>query len=698
VSTFPAAELRVVGGPSAGHRVPLEPGEHRVGSHRYSRVVLRDGALARVHLVVLVDPAGVVTVAPAGDATCLLDGERLTGPARLRPGQLVAAGRSLLAFGRPGDGSPPSPGFAMAAIDAPRIEAPTLPPARASGVMLGGAAAGTAMAAGVTAAIWGPPAALVPIALGPVAGFGALAWNRRGHLAARARFRARLAELDHALTAVREGRLAELATAAPDAAELVFRLESGPLAHRTPGRPDWLRLRLGWADQPSGLGAVVPARGAPALRTEAIRVAVRHDVLRAAPVALALPECGPLGIAGDREEGLALARWLAVQVAGLHAPEDVALTAALPAAEGFDWLGRLPRAVPHLPALAVGADAARALVDRLAALVVQRSAGRAPGPDVVAILHCRLVPAAARALSAGRRVGVHVIWLDADDERRRACGAVVDLPAGGVRPRLTPRGLDAELLGGADGLTAELARRAAGALRRAAPTPEARRVEIADLLRARDHPEQRILTCWIRDRAGPPPQSLCAALGVDAAGRRVELDMRRGGPHVVLSGGPGTGKTELLRAVVASLAARHAPRSVDLLLLGAFPGLAGLPHVSDERLLGRHEAAPALVVAVDELPPARLREVLARIAGRDPSGVHLLVATREPEPVEAIVGPALRVTMGDAGGEAVARDAAGRTWELQTPGTSSLPPLVAAIEAVGRSLGWPRRGGEAHGP
>jgi S-DNA-T family DNA segregation ATPase FtsK/SpoIIIE len=693
VSDLPIAELRVVGGPSAGRRVPLEPGEHRVGSHRYSRVVLGDGALARVHVVVQVDRAGGVTVAPAGAATCLVDGERLTGPARLRPGQLVAAGRSLLAFGRPGAGSPPPRGLPLAGIDAPRIEAPALPPAHASGVVLGGAAAGTAMAAGVTAAIWGTPAALVPIALGPVAGFGALAWNRRGHLDARARFRARLAELDHALTAVREARLAELAAAAPDAAELLFRLESGPLVPRTPGRPDWLRLRLGWADQPSGLGAMVPPRGAPALRTEAIRVAVRHGTLRAAPVALALPEpSGPLGIAGDEADCLALARWLAIQVAALHPPGDVALTAALPADEGFEWLGRLPRAVPLLPALAVGAEAARALVGRLAALVAQRSAGRSPGPDVVAILHCGVVPAVARALSAGQRVGVHVIWLAADDERRRACGAVVDLPPGGL-PSLTPRGLDAELLGGADGLTAELARRAAGALRGVEAPSEAHRVELADLLLARDHPEQRILTCWIQDRASPPQRSLHAALGVDPAGRPVELDLRRGGPHVVVSGGPGTGKTELLRAIVTSLAVRHGPRSLELLLLGAFPGLAGLPHVLDER----GEAAPALVVAVDEPPAAQLRDALARIAGRGPSHVHLLVATCEPEAVEAIVGPALRVTMAGAGGEAVARDA-GRTWELQAPGTASVPVLVAAIQGVASSLGWPKRGGEALGP
>jgi S-DNA-T family DNA segregation ATPase FtsK/SpoIIIE len=693
VGALPVAELRIVSGPSAGRRVPLEPGEHRVGSHRYSRIVLQDRALARVHLAVHVDAGGGVTVAPAEDATCLLDGERLTGPARLRPGQVLVAGRSLLAFGRPGEGAPPPPpGLAMTGTDAPRIEAPSLPLSHPNGVLLGGAAAGTVVAAGVTAAIWGPPAALVPIALGPVAGFGALAWNRRGHLEARALFRTRLAELNRTLTAVRDARLAELTALAPDAAELLFQLESGSLVRdRRPDGPDWLRLRLGWADRPSGLGAVVPPRGEPGLRTEAIRVAVRHGVLRGAPVSVGLPDGGPLGIAGDAGEGLALARWLAIQVAALHAPEDVALTAALPASDGFEWLDGLPHLLASLPALVVGDDAARALVDRLAALIAQRGAGRSPGPRVVAILHCRVVPAVARALSTGQRVGVHVIWLDADDERRRTCGAVIDLPAGEPRPWLTTLGLGPQPLGGADGLSPELAGRATAALRRPPrAAPGSVRVELADLLGTGEHPEAHVLGCWIRDRTSAPPRRLRAAVGVDAAGLPVDVALG----HVLVSGAAGTGRTELLQGMLVSLAARHAPRDVRL-LLGSMPDLAGLPHAvawSDEEQLRAGLGRPDLsvVVAVDELPPAprreRLLEALSEAVQRRPEDVHLLVATSEPDAVREAIGPAVSIAMGPAAGGAVITDTDGRSWTTQVAGTSSLPRLVEAVGAAGRTL------------
>jgi DNA segregation ATPase FtsK/SpoIIIE, S-DNA-T family len=718
---LPVVELRVVGGPSAGRRVPLEPGEHRVGGHRYSRVVLTDPALARVHLVLRVDPGSGVIVAPAGpDTSCLVDGERLAGPVRLRPGQLLAAGRSLLTVGRPGDGAPaPGPEGEVAAT---RIEAPSMPLVRGGGVALGFAAAATALVAGVAGGLWGPPAALVPVGLAPLAGAGALAWTRHGNLEARARFRAGLVELDRALAGARRARLARCGAAVPDAAEVLFRLEAGrrwPL--RRPGHPDWLRLRVGWADPPSGLGPVVAPRGAPALRNEALRVAVRHVTLRGAPVGLSLGEAGPLGIAGDPVAGLALARWLAVQVAALHEPGDVVLAAALPAGlrRGFGWL----------PSLALGREEAARLVARLAALVVERSAAREAGPAVVAILHCGVVDGVARALTAGRRVGVHVVWLAADEQRRPSCPVVLDLPSGGAAPTLWVTGEDPLRLGGADGLTAALAARTAAALHPltiAAPA----RPALTDALGTGGRGEHDVLTCWIRDRASPAPRGLRAALGMDPFGRPVDLDLRRARRPVLITGDGATGKSELLRCLVASLAVRHAPRTLNLLLIGAAPdafrGLGGLPHALDllarpdearlRRVAGRLQGelrwrraspratgAPGLVVAIDEPPaPAEaggLLDALAAIARRGPDlGVHLLVAAREPAALEALLGPAVRIVMGAPGAPAVLRERGGRAQRVRPAAGDGVEALARAIVAANRTLAqpararWPHRG------
>jgi len=695
---LPVAELRVLSGPAAGRRVPLEPGEHRLGSHPYSRIVLRDPALARVHLVIAVGAGGSVIVAPAApDAPCLLDGEPLAGPAAPRPGQVVRVGRSLLAFGRPGEGAAPAERPDLAVAGQAYLEAPAVPLARAGGLAIGGTAVGTALAAGVTAAVWGPHAALVPIGLAPVAGAGAVAWSRHGPAAARARFRARLADLDRTLASARSARRDELATAAPDAAELLARLEAAPRRWtRRPGQADWLRLRLGWADQPSGLAPYVAPRGAPALRTEAHRVAVRHATLHGAPVSVALAETGPLAIAGDPAACLALARWLAVQVVALHGPDDVALAAALPADEvdGFEWL----------PALARGREQAARLVDRLAALVVERGAARASGPAVVAILHGGVVPQAARALRGGARAGVHVIWLAAGDALLASCGAVVELPAGDAAPRLSVEGREPVALGGADGLTAELASRAAGALG-TLPAAAPGRPDLADVLGAGPQPEHHVLSCWIRDRASGPPRRLRAALGLDAAGRPVELELRRTRPHVLVTGAPWTGKSRLLGCAVASLAVRHSPRTLNLVLIGrAFAGLAGLPHTlalladPDEeelgrtlaaldaelrwRLASRGPAAPSLVVAADELPApltTRLLAALAGVARRGPAlGLHLVLATRAPAEVEASLGAEVRarVAMGAPGAPAAA---------------AGLDVMTAAVVSVNRMLGQPAK-------
>lgn len=653
---LPVAELQVLSGPSAGRRVPLEPGEHRVGSHRYSRIVLGDLALARVHLVVQVGPAGAVTVAPASSGSvCLLDGERLAGAASLQPGQVIAVGRSLLAFGRPGEGTTP-------ARSADRFD--TVLPLLSS--------------------------------------------------ADPARFRAQLVELDRALGPARTARLAQLMAASPDAAEVLFRLESGPgRIERRPGHPDWLRLRVGWADEPSGLGTVIAPHGDPVLRVEAMRVTMRHGTLHGAPVSLLLPDSGPLGIVGDPAAGMALARWLAIQVIALHAPKDVVLAAALPAEArlDFDWLASLPRGGSTPPALALGPDEAPQLVRHLTSLIAERQATASSRPAVVAILHCGVAPAAARALSAGQRVGVHVVWLGADRERRLHCGTVVELPPGDMAPTLAYRGSEPRLLGGADGLTVELAHRAAGALRPPPPDPSLgpeQRVELGDLISAAGDLEHHVLTCWIRDRASSTRRPRRAVLGTDVEGRALEHDLDRGGRHVLVAGGPATGKSEVLRCAITSLAVRHPPRTLRLLLIGAaagaFHGLSGLPHVLEllvgpdeerlQRTLARlDQAPPGLVVAVDELPPPPVREQLLEVCARTPAGgvgggVHLLVATREPGPVEAAIGAGLglRIAMGQPGGLAVAQDATGRTWQLRPAGATKLGLLIEAIAAVNRML------------
>jgi S-DNA-T family DNA segregation ATPase FtsK/SpoIIIE len=103
-------ELVVVGGPEAGRRIPLLPGEHRVG--RTASVAIEDPSLSAQHLVLTIAAEGAASVTDAGSRNgTLVEGVALpAGEARqLRADELVQAGRTLLAVEVPERAAPDLP-------------------------------------------------------------------------------------------------------------------------------------------------------------------------------------------------------------------------------------------------------------------------------------------------------------------------------------------------------------------------------------------------------------------------------------------------------------------------------------------------------------------------------------------------------------------------------------------------------------
>ena len=178
--------------------------------------------------------------------------------------------------------------------------------------------------------------------------------------------------------------------------------------------------------------------------------------------------------------------------------------------------------------------------------------------------------------------------------------------------------------------------------------------------------------------------ALSAVLGVGARGP-VRADLVADGPHALLAGTTGSGKSELLISWLVQLALSRAPDRLTLVLVdykggAAFGPLAGLPHTAGvltdldpagtqralssleaevrrrERILATHGAkdlsclppqvvVPDLVVAVDEFATlagehAEVLESLVRIAAQGRSlGIHLILATQRPQ---GAVSPAIR--------------------------------------------------------
>lgn len=174
-------------------------------------------------------------------------------------------------------------------------------------------------------------------------------------------------------------------------------------------------------------------------------------------------------------------------------------------------------------------------------------------------------------------------------------------------------------------------------------------------------------------------RGLACPVGISGAGTLV-LDLVRQGPHAVVGGTTGSGKSELLVTWVAAMAACHSPSDVTFLLVdfkggAAFGSLAHLPHcvgvITDldavqasralaslsaelrqrEKILcaagvrdivelsgtaAREQTLPRLVIVVDEFAtmlaafPA-LHALFVDIAARGRSlGVHLILCTQRP--------------------------------------------------------------------
>ncbi len=275
--------------------------------------------------------------------------------------------------------------------------------------------------------------------------------------------------------------------------------------------------------------------------------------------------------------------------------------------------------------------------------------------------------------------GREVLIASAEDAARLPLGCGV---------ALRWQGGDVHLLRGADGapssdlrpvaLSRQRARELAAQLARAADAHGIRprsaqlpaRVDLADLLDERAASD-------VASGPSPTPGGLAAPIGVDALGT-VVLDLVADGPHAVIAGTTGSGKSELLISWVLAIAASHSPDEVTFLLVdfkggAAFAPLSGLPHVlgtlSDldarltrrailslraevlhrERTLAEHRARgidelpagvlPRLVIVVDEFAAVvhdspELHDVFADLAARGRSlGLHLVLCTQRPSGV-----------------------------------------------------------------
>lgn len=498
--------------------------------------------------------------------------------------------------------------------------------------------------------------------------------------------------------------------------ELVVKIATRPgrrLWERSPDDDDFLHVRFGLGGRPA---ASVTFPGGPPAQT---------PMVRGVPISADLGALGVLGIAGDPRTSRGTLAWTVMQLAVAHGPSDLRLVVLTDDHAAWRWT----RWLPHLRPLgdqdgwlSVGTsqESRYRRVTELHELIGSRLGrpGSGPGtgspawgepswngltgsgslggggftghsgqlPAVVVIVdgyaQVRNIPGISEVLAYGPAAGVLVICRD--NHRRelpRHCKALLETdPASGsgFYQESGGRSEHVERLDRVRGRWADEVGRALAPLR-----------DKATDAAGRDGGPIRLNELWNYNRMNPDViqdlwrrrnRSTRVPLGRLPDRSPFQLDIAVDGPHMLVGGTTGSGKSEFLQTFIASLVHANPPDALNFILIdykggAAFEAYSGLPHVTgflrnlDDHLGKRVQLAlsaemkyrqrllaearcpsiesywaagspggplPRLLVVVDEF--ARLKEempeVLAEmtkvtVIGRS-VGVHLVLATQRP--------------------------------------------------------------------
>ncbi|GAB3813061.1 type VII secretion protein EccCa [Kribbella italica] len=324
------------------------------------------------------------------------------------------------------------------------------------------------------------------------------------------------------------------------------------------------------------------------------------------PLAIAVTGFARIYLPGDEDRSQSMARAMVAQLACLHAPDNlrIAICTSADRRDDWDWAKWLPHVLHPERNDALGpirliAPSITALEAMLDDLLTNRprfdpdAASAVSGPHLVVILDGGDADGSDHLLVGPGLEGVTVVDLTFPPPRAIDTSAIsLDLEADGTLHAETMDG--AERIGQADPLdlvTAEGLARQLAPLRLTAGVhgeqPLSADLGLAELLELGDpfdfDPEDTWLPRPSRDR-------LRVRFGLRSDGQPIELDLKESaqegmGPHGLLIGATGSGKSELLRTLVLALAITHPPRSLNFALVdfkggATFTRLDKLPHTS----------------------------------------------------------------------------------------------------------------------